>query len=321
LPEYPEELVREVINNSLAHRDYSINKFVTVTVEPGRHIEIKNPGSFKDRIKLAHTNHEIPIRRLIPGIPESKNPKLAAVLKVFEKVESQGRGMASLVNHALANHVDLPYYELKDDETISLTIPGGKLLDEECENWLLSFEKFIIGKLKGDVTHEHKLVLTYFRKSELLNRRRLFTILLTESNNHFQALESLRKSGLIYEHPAGSDNSPVYILDRELMKDDFTDELIDLLGQGYVHYDEVTKNILNIIYRFTKYNGQPIKPAVLTPEIYNRLNGKNIDPRKYETLGRKVRRNCRELHARKILNKNDSGAYTINFSYHQSKLV
>ena len=30
LPEYPEELIREVINNALAHRDYTINNFITV---------------------------------------------------------------------------------------------------------------------------------------------------------------------------------------------------------------------------------------------------------------------------------------------------
>jgi predicted HTH transcriptional regulator len=51
-PEYPEKLIRETINNALAHRDYTMDNFVTVTVEPNRYIEIKNPGSFKEKLKL-----------------------------------------------------------------------------------------------------------------------------------------------------------------------------------------------------------------------------------------------------------------------------
>ncbi len=113
-PEYPEKLIRETINNALAHRDYTIDNFVTVTIEPNQYIEIKNPGYFKEKIKLVHTETDIPIRRLIPGIPESKNPKLASVLKVFDKIESQGRGLASLVNEALDNEIDLPTYEIKE---------------------------------------------------------------------------------------------------------------------------------------------------------------------------------------------------------------
>jgi hypothetical protein len=36
---------------SLAHRDYTMDNFA-VTVEPNRYIEIKNPGSFKEKLKL-----------------------------------------------------------------------------------------------------------------------------------------------------------------------------------------------------------------------------------------------------------------------------
>ena len=44
-PEFPVELIRETINNALAHRDYTVNKFITIKVNPGESIEIKNPGS------------------------------------------------------------------------------------------------------------------------------------------------------------------------------------------------------------------------------------------------------------------------------------
>ena len=123
----------------------------------------------------------------------------------------------------------------------------GKLLDEETESWIHSFERYITGKLKEKITTEHKLILSYFRKSELLNRKRLYTILLSESNNHFSVLEQLKKTGLIYDHPASSENTPVFVLDRELMKANFSEELISLLGNSYIDYDSVTKYILNTL--------------------------------------------------------------------------
>ncbi len=313
--EYPEELVREVINNSLAHRDYSINKFVTIRVEPNKFLEIKNPGRFKEKIKITDSDDPIPVRRLVPGIPESKNPKLASVLKVFDKMESQGRGMAALVNYTLENKIDLPYYELIDDDSISLVIPSGKLLDNESESWISSFENYIISKLKDKILTEHKVILSYFRKSELQNRRRRYTILLTESNNHFLVLEQLKNAGLIFEHKASSSNIPIFVLDRELMKTDFTQELIKIIGEGFVNFSTISKNILNTIYRHTFYNSQAVKPVQINPEIYDLLYGKSIDPIKYEKMSRIVRKVCRNLNERDILNKNDKGAYKLNFNY------
>jgi predicted HTH transcriptional regulator len=316
-PEYPEKMIRETINNALAHRDYTINGFITVTVEPNKHIEIKNPGSFKEKMKLIHTETDVPVRRLIPGIPESKNPKLASVLKVFDKIESQGRGMASLVNAALDNFVDLPFYEIKQG-SISLKIPTGKLVDEAVESWLNGFDNYIVGKLRTHLNFEHKAVLAYFYKSELLNKQRFFTILLTESNNHYLVIEQLKEAGLIYEHPASTEENVVYVLDRVLMKTQFTDELIALVGEEYIHYNDVAKEILNIAYLYTKYNNQAMKASDITPEVYRRLYGKEVNPKRYESLGRKVRSLCNDMESKNLLSKGDKSAYSLNFNFKQT---
>ncbi|TAF74603.1 MAG: hypothetical protein EAZ53_08120 [Bacteroidetes bacterium] len=315
-PEYPEKLIRETINNALAHRDYTIDNFVTVTIEPNQYIEIKNPGTFKEKIKLVHTDSEIAIRRLIPGIPESKNPKLASLLKVFDKIESQGRGMASLVNEALNNEIDLPTYEIKDG-IISLKINSGKLVDESIDNWLHGFEHYIISKLQAEITFEHKAVLAYFYKSEMVNKQRLYTILLTESNNHFIVIDSLKKSGLIIEHPASSEENPVYVLDRVLMKIDFTEEFITLLGTNYVYNDNVAKEVLNLVYRFSKFNTISLKASDITPEVYRKIFGKEIIGKKHESLGRKIRKICEQLWKKNIFIKGNKNDYTFNFDYKQ----
>ena len=318
-PEYPEKLVREIINNALAHRDYTLNGFVSIKIEPDKHLEIKNPGSFKEKIKCLNTETEIPIRRLIAGIPESKNPKLASVLKVFDRIESQGRGMASLVNAALNNHIDLPYYQIKQD-AITLIVPSGKLLDETAENWLAGFNTYIVSKLQQQPTPEHKAVLTYFYKSELLNRQRYFTILLSESNNHFAVIDQLKQAQLLYEHTASTEENPIYVVDRVLMKTNYASELLLAIGQEYLEYDQTTKETLNLLYQFTQYNQTPLRPFQITPEVYRRIVGKTIVAKSYETLGRKVRGICKNFEKKGILKINDNG-YMFNNRYEQNKNV
>ncbi len=321
VPEYSEELVREIVNNALAHRDYAINKFITINIEPSQYIEIKNPGSFKERIKISDTNSEIPVKRLIPGIPESKNPKLADVLKVYEKIESQGRGMSALVNAALDNKIDIPYYDLKDSQHVSLIVQSGKLVDEGIEYWLKSFNKYIYRRLRTTLTDEHLQVLAYFRKSEILNRQRKYTILLSESNNHFNVILQLRDAGLIIEHEtASTDENPVYILNRELMKENFIDELIRIYGEQLLTWPETTKTVLNIIYRYTVFNETAIRPVELTPEVYLVEHGKHIDPKKYESLGRKVRKIMNDLKNKEILINPEKG-FLLNKDYHPDNIL
>jgi len=314
-PEYPEKLVREVINNALAHRDYTIDGFVSVTVEPGKHLEVRNPGSFKEKMKLVHTTSDIPVWRLIHGIPESKNPKLAGVLKVFDKLEGKSRGMSSLLNAALDNLTDLPYYEIRDNY-VTLRIPQGKLLDESVDVWLTGFQGYIQSKLETPLTDDHRRVLAYFYKSELLNQKRQFTILLHESNNHLLAIESLRKGGLLTEHEASTDEAPVFVLDRTLMRMEFNRELRELMGDLVFHnLDSVALHILNLTYQYTVFNGSGLKASELTPEIYRRINGRHIDPKKYESLGRQIRMHCKRLEAEGILIRGDRKAYFLNKDY------
>ncbi len=314
-PEYPEDLIREVINNALAHRDYYSNNFIAVTIKPNKYLEIKNPGSFKQKLTVSHSTHEMQVRRIIPGIPETKNPKLASALKVFEKIESRGRGMATLVNACLTNKIDLPYYDLSNPDTICLRIPSGKLIDEQIESWLNSFQKYIHEKLGDNLTIHHKSVLAYFYKSEVLNRKRLYTILLTESNNHFNVIESLKKAGLIFEHPSSTENAPLYMVDRELMKDDFSSELKAIFESEYIYLNSVSKKILNIIYRYTYYNKEPVSARQITPEIYQAEIGSKIDIKKFENIGRKVRSVCNKLYKRNILVKSTTKGYKVNFDF------
>lgn len=311
-PEFPEKLVREIVNNAFAHRDYVANKFITIKINPGENIEIKNPGSFKEKMLITDTSTQNAVRRIIPGVPETKNPKLANVLKAFDKIESQGIGMATLVSVCLDNQIDVPYYNLSLPDTISLVIPSGKLMDDETQRWMNSFYGYIRERLNGKLTQEHELVLAYLLKSERLNQKRLYTILLSPSNNHFDVLSDLLKSGLIIEHAtASTEQTPIYFIDKELTLDDFSQQIEEQTGKLLSGLDDVHKKILNIIYRYNRYNHQSIKPNVITPELYSQLYGKEIEPTTYESIGRKVRKICNELLNADILSRKDDKSYEI----------
>ncbi|MCU0451411.1 MAG: putative DNA binding domain-containing protein [Bernardetiaceae bacterium] len=311
-PEFPEKLVREVINNAFAHRDYVANRFVTIKINPGENIEMKNPGSFKQKMLIRDISTDREVRRVIPGVPETKNPKLANILKAFDKIESQGIGMATLVSVCLENQIDVPYYDLSVPETISLMIPSGKLLDDETQRWLNALHGYLSKRLNGRLTPEHQLVLAYLLKSERLNQKRFYTILLSPNNNHFEVLAGLKKSGLVVEHPAAStEQTPVYVLDSELTITDFTKQIENKTGKSLSGLDATAIRVLNIIYRYNQYNDQSVKPNMITPELYHQLHGQSVEPTTYESLGRKVRRICADLLKVGILSKKDGKAYEI----------
>ena len=251
-PQYPAALLRETVNNALAHRNYANDRQVIVTVAPGRHIAIQNPGSFNSQLLLEAPNDEIPVFRIIPEA-KPRNPKLADVLRVFRKWEGRGIGMATLVNMCLQNVTDVPYYRLLTEE-VRLHVCAGHLLDERMERHFSAFDGHIAEKLGGDLTKEQKLVMSYLIKSEWLNRRLMHTILLTPDNNHFEALAALEKVGLIKKHPQGTAHNPVYIADRVLVSLEHVLELRTLFGATFEGLKPFPKQVLGIVFRFNKYS-------------------------------------------------------------------
>jgi predicted HTH transcriptional regulator len=316
-PEYPENLIRESINNALAHRDYTIDQFTTIRVRPNLHLQIKNPGSFKSKMLIVDKGQDVQVLRIIPGIPESKNPKLAAILKTYDRVENQGIGMSTLVGVCLNNTIDVPYYEIEPlSHTLSLFIPSGRLLDKKIEYWLKSFDNYLSEKLEGNYKEEHKRVLAYFYKSEKLNKAGKYTVLLSKSNNHFEVIDALLEANLIYKHPASKEEAPVYVLERDLMHDNFNGVLSELLqshfqaknteGVVFSQLDAIEKQVLNIIYRNSRFNRQAIKPSDITPEVYLLEYGESINPKTYQSLGRKVRNICKNYFEIGFLEQNST---------------
>ena len=292
LPEYPEKLIRETVNNALAHRDYSIDKFVSIIIKPNDSIEIRNPGNFRQEQKLVFNDdaQNIKARRIIP-MPKARNPRLADILKTFDRWEGRGIGMASLTNACLDNQIGAPYYVFHSENDISLFIPKGKTLDDKMELWFKSFSGYILKKLGGkELSEQEKIVLCYFYQCELLNRLERYTILLTPDNNHFEVIADLEDKRFIFRHPQGPDIHPVYLVDRVLTQTDFTNPLRELFGKAYDDLKSDYKEVLQVIYQHNKYGlQQTINARSAGTFLYFKKNPQIVNARDHDNFMRKIR--------------------------------
>ncbi|MBP7552073.1 MAG: putative DNA binding domain-containing protein [Spirochaetes bacterium] len=319
-PEYPEKLIRESINNALAHRDYSINKYVNINITPGENIEIRNPGGFKETLLIEILNDPIPVRRIIPDT-KAKNPKLADILKVYDKWEGKGIGMSTLTNECLNNNINLPYYKFHSKDDTSLIIQSGKLLDEKMLILFNSFSRYFEQKLDGRaLTEEEMLVLSYFYKSEIYNGLDRYTILLSFDNNHFNVIKNMEKKELLFRHPANNDKlHTVFIVDRNLVKENYFPELRNIYGVFFDDLEFEAKEILDIFYLHNNFSKKRFPNASDIGNIlWSRKDKKEID--KYETFKRKVRGKISRLEkAGFILKNSNKPEYFVNTDFKKDK--
>lgn len=319
-PEYPEQLIRETVNNALAHRDYSIDKFVNIIIKPNESIEIRNPGNFRQEQKLEFNDpvNKIRFRRIIP-IAKARNPRLADILKTFDRWEGRGIGMASLVNACLDNQIGVPYYIFHSDDDISLFIPKGKCLDDKMVDWLESFSGYLQKKTGGTkLSEQEQVVLCYIYQSELLNRLERYTILLTPDNNHFEVIDRLENKGIIFRHPDSPTIHPVYSVDRVLTYVDFTQPLRERFGADYDDLKSDYKDVLQVIYQHNQYSAQQTISANRAGKfLYLKRNARIGDIRPFNDFRRKVRNIFNRLEKKGLIMRKDGKKpeFILNESY------
>jgi predicted HTH transcriptional regulator len=254
IAEYPDKLIRESINNALAHRDYAINRPVQITIKPRTSLSTRNPGRLPHELVFEKVDDPIPVRRIFAN-PRARNPRLADILKLHNKWEGKGIGMSDLVNAALADQIDLPFYLFHSADELSLCVPSGKVLDDDTKVWFELMSGLIASKTaNAALNQEQQVVLAYVLKSERANRLGRYTLALTPSNNHFGAIDQLKTAGLIVLHSASTRFCEVYLPCRELATEDCQAELRALFGDDFDRLDPLARHSLNMIGLAEKFS-------------------------------------------------------------------
>ena len=262
------------------------------------------------------------MRRILPEA-KPRNPKLADVLRVYRKWEGRGIGMATLVNLCLENRIDLPYYRIQSEE-VRLHVCAGKLLDDRMERLFAAFSRHISARLEGGVlTSEQKLVLAYLIKSEWANEQVGYTILLTPDNNHFAALASLEKSGLIQKHSVSTAAYPVFVADRVLVQQSYRKDLRKLFGQAFDSLDETAQATLGVVYRQNHFSNEPnVSAKQAAFALWYEKNGPPGDIQQFDSFYRKVRNLFNKLEKLGFVSKVDgSHGYKLRDNYLEDHLA
>jgi len=318
--DYPEEVIRETINNALAHRDYTIKRCSILRVRNNEFIEIRNPGRFRQE-QMLYNNDDTTnrLRRIIP-IPKARNVNLADILKIYKRWEGRGIGMATLTDYALSNQIDIPYFRIYSGDEIGLFIPKGKVLDDQTVNWLKSFEKFIKNSTGGiELTATQQTVLAYIYKSEKLNADEKYTVNLSPDNNHFEVINDLCYWGLIKRLPQSTPELQLFGLNPILKKEDFTIELKAIFGEDYDGLSSSLKSVLQAIFLHGEYGSTVgISANLIGNYLYFKSQKSTLaDLKEFGNFKRKVRIEINKLEHNSFIVRKVAGKpnYEINKTF------
>ena len=115
IPFFNEEVIREVVNNAFAHRDYRINSEIVVKFYPHK-LVVQNAGGFPKGVSLDN---------LLTVASTPRNRLLADVLSKTGIVERSGQGMDKIFLYTLSEGKPEPDYTQSDDFSVTVILSGS----------------------------------------------------------------------------------------------------------------------------------------------------------------------------------------------------
>jgi hypothetical protein len=136
--------------------------------------------------------------------------------------------------------------------------------------------------------------------------------LLTPDNNHFNAINRLEKSELIFKHPESPSLYPIYLINRELMREDYISELRDIFGGSFDELPEIYKQTLSLIYQVNNYSiSKSISATQAGRLLYYKSNQPLNDIKSFDNFKRKIYGIFKNLVSREFVS-NEGKNYYIN---------
>jgi len=193
--EYPLRALEEVLNNALAHRDYSSNADIQVSIYDDR-IEVWNPGELLEPLTPAD------LKKKHNSIP--RNKLLAGTMFLIKYIEEWGTGTNRVMKKMKKYHLPEPEFQnISGGFEVLLTGPGESFKDK-----IGSDELPIL-----DINERQKKALEYLQNKGTITRRKYLDITNVSTRTANNELKNLVEKGLIKRK--GKGRAVHYIL-REL---------------------------------------------------------------------------------------------------------
>lgn len=180
---YPEDACREALTNAIAHRDYSIEgRGIEVLVFDDR-MEVRSPGGLLSNVLLDDL-------QALKGVHQSRNAKLARVLRELGYVREMGEGIRRMYQLMKAN--DLVDPELSTNfESFVVTLKNRSVFSEEAQRWIDGFEKF-------NLSREEKKVVLLGHDGRVFSPQNVIDSLgIVDIDYYRELLEGLQLKGIL----------------------------------------------------------------------------------------------------------------------------
>lgn len=115
IPYFNEDVVREIVNNAFAHRNYRRNSEIVIKLSPTK-FEIINAGGFPQGVSLDNL-------LTVPSTP--RNRLLADILSKTGIVERSGQGIDKIFLYTLAEGKDAPDYSHTNDFDVTAILSAS----------------------------------------------------------------------------------------------------------------------------------------------------------------------------------------------------
>jgi ATP-dependent DNA helicase RecG len=223
IPFFNKEVIREALNNAVAHRDYRKNSEVLIKQFP-HELHITNPGGFPFGVNL---------QNLLTVISTPRNRLLSDVLAKTGIVERSGQGIDKIYYQSISEAKSEPDYTKSDDFQVELRLSG--IVEDKA------FALFI-RQIQTNRKDDEKLSV---QEIILLNRIRK-----GEHKNELDVsiLKKMEKEGLIER--VGKTNSQKIILSKEYFV--FTGKQSEYSEDKPIDTYQIGIIILNHIQEFGK---------------------------------------------------------------------
>lgn len=201
IEEYPEINLREILLNSLIHRDYSILNSNIINIYKDQYIEFLNHGTLYG---------DLTVEDALQGFSNTRNPNLQSIFFRLGVVEAIGSGLRRVNSYYKERNLN---FEIKSLPTTFIAkVPRIEIDEEELKRKMNGSSNKNIGEKIILYGNDKDRILEYIKLNGFITRREAEKILGKEKTATIDLLNEMIDDGLIIT--VGSGRAIKYVLKK-----------------------------------------------------------------------------------------------------------